>query len=142
MGIGMGFAVAAAVESGEPVIAIEGDSAFGFSGMEVETICRYDLPVCVVILNNNGVYRGTDKNLGGGADVAPTVFVKDARYEKLMEAFGGVGVYATTPAELRAGMEQAIRSRKPTLINAIIDETAGTESGRITSLNPTAAVKK
>jgi len=142
MGIGMGFAVAAAVESGEPVIAIEGDSAFGFSGMEVETICRYNLPVCVVILNNNGVYRGTDKNLGGGADVAPTVFVKDARYEKLMDAFGGVGVYATTPAELRSGMEQAIRSRKPTLINAIIDETAGTESGRITSLNPTAAVKK
>ena len=142
MGIGMGFAVAAAIESGEPVIAIEGDSAFGFSGMEVETICRYNLPVCVVILNNNGVYRGTDKNLGGGADVAPTVFVKDARYEKLMEAFGGVGVYATTPAELRKGMEEAIRSRKPTLINAIIDETAGTESGRITSLNPTAAIKK
>ena len=47
MGIGMGFAVAAAVTTGKPVIAIEGDSAFGFSGMEVETICRYDLPVCV-----------------------------------------------------------------------------------------------
>jgi oxalyl-CoA decarboxylase len=101
MGIGMGFAVAAAVESGQPVIAIEGDSAFGFSGMEVETICRYNLPVCVVIFNNNGVYRGTDKNLSGGADVAPTVFVKDSRYEKLMEAFGGVGVYAATTAELR-----------------------------------------
>ncbi len=142
MGIGMGFAVAAAVESGQPVIAIEGDSAFGFSGMEVETICRYNLPVCVVVFNNNGVYRGTDRNLGGGTDVAPTVFVKDARYEKLMEAFGGVGVYATTPAELRAAMEEAIRSRRPTLINAIIDETAGTESGRITSLNPAAALKK
>lgn len=142
MGIGMGFAVAAAVESGQPVIAIEGDSAFGFSGMEVETICRYNLPVCIVILNNNGVYRGTDKNLGGGADVAPTVFVKDSRYEKLIEAFGGVGVYATTPAELRKGMEDAIKSRKPTLINAIIDETAGTESGRITSLNPATALKK
>ena len=142
MGIGMGFAVAAAVESGQPVIAIEGDSAFGFSGMEVETICRYNLPVCVVIFNNNGVYRGTDKNLSGGADVAPTVFVKDSRYEKLMEAFGGVGVYAATTAELRRGMEEAIRSRKPTLINAIIDETAGTESGRITSLNPAAALKK
>ena len=142
MGIGMGFAVAAAVESGQPVIAIEGDSAFGFSGMEVETICRYDLPVCIVVLNNNGVYRGTDKNLSGGADVAPTVFVKDARYEKLIEAFGGVGVYATTPAELRRGMEEAIKSRRPTLINAIIDETAGTESGRITSLNPAASLKK
>jgi oxalyl-CoA decarboxylase len=141
MGIGMGFSVAAAVVSGQPVIAIEGDSAFGFSGMEVETICRYHLPVCVVIFNNNGVYRGTDVNPTGGPDVAPTVFVKGARYDKLMEAFGGVGVHATTPAELRKAMEEAIRSRKPTLINAVIDETAGTESGRITSLNPTAKKK-
>jgi len=141
MGIGMGFAVAAAVVSRQPVIAIEGDSAFGFSGMEVETICRYNLPVCVVVFNNNGVYRGTDVNPSGGPDVAPTVFVKGARYDKLMEAFGGSGVHATTPAELRKAMEGAIRSRKPTLINAVIDETAGTESGRITSLNPSAKKK-
>jgi len=141
MGIGMGFSVAAAVVSGQPVIAIEGDSAFGFSGMEVETICRYNLPVCVVVFNNNGVYGGTDVNPAGGPDVAPTVFVKGARYDKLIEAFGGVGVHATTPGELRAAMEEAIRSRKPTLINAVIDETAGTESGRITSLNPTAKKK-
>jgi oxalyl-CoA decarboxylase len=142
MGIGMGFAVAAAVVSGQPVIAIEGDSAFGFSGMEVETICRYNLPVCVVVFNNNGVYRGTDVNPTGGPDVAPTVFVKGARYEKLMEAFGGVGVHATTPAELRKAVEEAVRSRRPTLVNAVIDETAGTESGRITSLNPQSAKKK
>ena len=141
MGIGMGFSVAAAVETGQQVIAIEGDSAFGFSGMEVETICRYKLPVCVVIMNNNGVYRGTDVNPTGGPDVAPTVFVKGARYDMLMQAFGGVGVNASNPAELRAAMEQAIASRQPTLINAVIDETAGTESGRITSLNPKTAKK-
>ena len=98
--------------------------------------------MCVVVFNNNGVYKGTDKNQGGGSDVAPTVFVKGARYDKMMEAFGGVGVHATTPAELRAAVEEAVRSRKPTLVNAVIDETAGTESGRITSLNPTAAKKK
>ena len=68
MGVGMGFAVAAAVVSGEQVIAVEGDSAFGFSGMEVETICRYNLPVCVVIMNNNGVYRGDERNPTGGQD--------------------------------------------------------------------------
>ncbi|HEX3633165.1 MAG TPA: oxalyl-CoA decarboxylase [Casimicrobiaceae bacterium] len=141
MGIGMGFSIAAAVVSGEQVIAIEGDSAFGFSGMECETICRYDLPVCVVILNNNGVYRGDEVNPTGGPDPSPLVFVKGARYEMLMEAFGGVGVMVKTPAELRSAMEQAIRSRKPTLINAVIDEKAGTESGRITSLNPTAKKK-
>lgn len=141
MGIGMGYCVAAAVVTGQQVIAIEGDSAFGFSGMEVETICRYKLPVCIVIMNNNGVYRGTDVD-PTGRDPAPTVFVKDARYEKIMEAFGGVGVQAKTPEELRSAMEEAIRSRKPTLINAMIDETAGTESGRITNLNPAAAKKK
>jgi oxalyl-CoA decarboxylase len=141
MGIGMGFSVAAAVVSGEQVIAVEGDSAFGFSGMECETICRYDLPVCVVILNNNGVYRGDEVNPTGGRDPSPLVFVKGARYEMLMEAFGGVGVMVKTPAELRSAMEQAIRSRRPTLINAVIDEKAGTESGRITSLNPTAKKK-
>ena len=141
MGIGMGFAVAAAVVTGKPVIAIEGDSAFGFSGMEVETICRYHLPICVVVFNNNGVYRGTDVNASGGADVAPTVFVKGARYDKMMEAFGGVGVQATTPAQLQEAMEAAIASGQPTLINAVIDETAGTESGRITMLNPQTAKK-
>ena len=126
MGIGMGFAVAAAVVTNKPVIAIEGDSAFGFSGMEVETICRYHLPVCIVVFNNNGVYRGTDVNTSGGADVAPTVFVKGARYDKMMEAFGGVGVLASTPAELSAAMHAAIANGLPTLINAVIDETAGT----------------
>jgi len=141
MGIGMGFAVAAAVVSGGQVIAIEGDSAFGFSGMEVETICRYNLPVCVVILNNNGVYRGDETNPTGGKDPSPLVFVKDARYEKLMEAFGGVGAHVTTPEELRRAMEEALRSKRPTLVNAIIAEGAGTESGRITALNPTAKKK-
>jgi len=142
MGIGMGFAVAAAVETGKPVLAVEGDSAFGFSGMEIETICRYNLPVCVVVFNNNGIYRGTDVNTSGSSDVATTVFVKDSRYDKMMEAFGGVGVYATTPDELSRAVNEAMDSGKPTLINAVIDENAGTESGRIGNLNPQSAVSK
>jgi oxalyl-CoA decarboxylase len=142
MGIGMGFAVAAAVETGKPVLAVEGDSAFGFSGMEVETICRYDLPVCVVVFNNNGIYRGTDVNPSGGSDVATTVFVKDARYEKLMEAFGGVGVHVTTPDELSRAVNEAMDCGKPTLVNAVIDPAAGSESGNIGKLNPQSAVRK
>src|SRR6476659_1333129 len=140
MGIGMGLAVAAAVETGKPVLAIEGDSAFGFSGMEVETICRYNLPVCIVVFNNNGIYRGTDTNPTGGRDAAPTVFVKDARYDKMMEAFGGVGVHVTTPAELSRAVNTAMDSGRPTLINAAIDPSAGTESGSIGKLNPQSAV--
>ena len=142
MGIGMGAAVAAAVETGQRVLAVEGDSAFGFSGMEIETICRYQLPVCVVVFNNNGIYRGTDQNPTGGGDVAPTVFVKDARYDLMMAAFGGVGVYATTPDELTRAVNEAMDSGKPTLVNAVIDENAGTESGRIGNLNPQSVVSK
>jgi oxalyl-CoA decarboxylase len=142
MGIGMGFAIAAAIETGKPVLAVEGDSAFGFSGMEVETICRYSLPVCVVIFNNDGIYRGTDVNAGGGSDPATTVFVKGSRYDKMMEAFGGIGANVTTPDELKRAVDKALDSGKPTLINAVIDPAAGSESGRIGNLNPQSVVRK
>src|ERR1700704_252938 len=142
MGVGMGSAIAAAVETGHPVLAIEGDSAFGFSGMEVETICRYQLPICVVIFNNDGIYRGTDQNASGGKDPAPTVFVKGSRYDKMMEAFGGTGVNATTPDELKRAVNAAMDSGKPTLINAVIDPAAGSESGRIGNLNPQSKLRK
>jgi len=141
MGIGMGTAIAAAVETGHPVLAIEGDSAFGFSGMEVETICRYNLPVCIVVFNNNGIYRGTDTN-DASDDPATTVFVKGSRYDLMMQAFGGVGVTATSPDELSRAVNQALDTGKPTLVNAVIDEMAGTESGRIGNLNPQSVVSK
>ncbi|MBS0249078.1 MAG: oxalyl-CoA decarboxylase, partial [Proteobacteria bacterium] len=128
MGIGMGYAIAAAVETGNPVLCVEGDSAFGFSGMEIETICRYNLPVCIVIFNNDGIYRGTDVNKTSD-DPATTVFVKGARYDKMIEAFGGVGVNATSPDELKRAVNAAMDSRKPTLINAVLDPGAGSESG-------------
>jgi len=141
MGIGMGYAVGAAIETGKLVLAVEGDSAFGFSGMEVETICRYKLPVCIVIFNNDGIYRGTDVN-SAGSDPATTVFVKGSRYDKMIEAFGGVGVNATSPDELKRAVNAAMDSGKPTLINAVIDPAAGSESGRIGNLNPQSAIRK
>jgi oxalyl-CoA decarboxylase len=143
MGIGMGYAIGAAVISGKPVVAIEGDSAFGFSGMELETICRYDLPIVTIVFNNNGVYKGTDPNLNpnNANDVPVTSFVKGARYDKMIEAFGGIGYNVTTPEEMTAALTEAIASGKPTLINAVIDPNAGTESGRLTNLNPQSGKK-
>lgn len=140
MGIGMGYAIAAAVETGRPVVAIEGDSAFGFSGMEVETICRYRLPVTVVILNNGGVYRGDEAS--AGTDPAPTVLNARAHHELIAEAFGGKGYHVTTPAELRSALADAITSGGPSIIDCELDPAAGVESGHLANLNPTSAAAK
>jgi oxalyl-CoA decarboxylase len=140
MGIGMGYAIGAAVTSGKPVVAIEGDSAFGFSGMEIETICRYSLPIVTVIFNNGGVYRGDDVNRSGGADPSPTILMKSARYDKLIEAFGGTGHHVTDPQSLTKALADALASGKPAIINCVIDPTAGTESGHLQSLNPTSQI--
>lgn len=136
MGVGMGYAIGAAVTSGKPVVCIEGDSAFGFSGMEIETICRYRLPVTIVILNNGGIYNGSHTNLGGGLDPSPTTLDAQARYDRLITAFGGTPCYVTTPDELEKALEAGISSLKPTLIDCAIDPKAGQESGHIGSLNP------
>jgi oxalyl-CoA decarboxylase len=135
MGVGMGYAIAAAVESGAPVVAVEGDSAFGFSGMELETICRYRLPVVTVILNNGGVYRGDGVD-PVSSDPAPTTLMPGARHELLIEAFGGTGYHVTTPAELTAALTKALAAGGPALIDCVIDPSAGTESGHIGALNP------
>ncbi len=141
MGIGMGYSIAAAVTGKRPVVAIEGDSAFGFSGMEIETICRYKLPVTIVVFNNNGIYRGTDKNLGSDGDPSPTTLTIGARYDKMIEAFGGTAFNATTPDQLREAISAGIESGKPTLINCVIDPAVGVESGHIGNLNPKSSVK-
>jgi len=140
MGIGMGYAIGAAVVSGKPVVAIEGDSAFGFCGMEIETICRYHLPIVTVVFNNGGIYRGDDVNRSGGADPAPTVLMKHARYDKLIEAFGGAGYDAVDPQGLAQALTEALASGQPALINCAIDPTAGTESGHIGNLNPQSSI--
>ena len=137
MGIGMGYAIAAAVETGNPVVAIEGDSAFGFSGMEVETICRYRLPVTVVILNNGGVYRGDEAPTGN--DPAPTVLNARAHHELIAEAFGGKGYHVTTSSELRSALGAAIAANGPSIIDCELDPAAGVESGHLASLNPISA---
>ncbi|WP_407536609.1 oxalyl-CoA decarboxylase [Cetobacterium somerae] len=121
MGVGMGFAIGAAITSNKPILAIEGDSAFGFSGMEIETICRYKLPITIVVFNNGGIYRGDHENLGGGTDPSPTTLMATARYDKLIEAFGGTPYNVETQEELKDAITKGIESLKPTLINCKID---------------------
>ena len=141
MGIGLGYSIGAAVTGGKQVLAIEGDSAFGFSGMEIETICRYRLPITILILNNGGIYRGDEKGHGTNGDPAPTMLMPEARYDRMIEAFGGKAYHVTTPEGLDDALSSALASKYPTLINCVIDPSVGLESGHIGNLNPHSSIK-
>ncbi|CAN0913703.1 2-hydroxyacyl-CoA lyase [Linum grandiflorum] len=141
MGVGLGYCIAAAVaEPDRLVVAVEGDSGFGFSAMEVETLVRYQLPVVVIVFNNGGVYGGDrrrpDEITGPFKDdPAPTSFVPSAGYHLLIEAFGGKGYLVGTPDELRSALKESFSARKPAVINVTIDPYAGAESGRMQHKN-------
>ncbi|XP_054240911.1 2-hydroxyacyl-CoA lyase 1 isoform X4 [Indicator indicator] len=135
MGVGLGFAIAAAMVAKDRtpekrVICVEGDSAFGFSGMEVETICRYNLPILIIVVNNNGIYTGLDADswkeivkLGDPATCVPPVsLLPNSHYEEVMSAFGGKGYFVKTPEELQNALKASLTDKqRPALINVMID---------------------
>ncbi|XP_059776358.1 2-hydroxyacyl-CoA lyase 1 isoform X2 [Balaenoptera ricei] len=138
MGVGLGFAIASALVAkdrnpGQRVICVEGDSAFGFSGMEVETICRYNLPIILLVVNNNGIYQGFDTDtwkemlkFGDATTVAPPMcLLPHSHYEHVMTAFGGKGYFVQTPEELQKSLRQSLAdTTKPCLINIMIEPQA------------------
>lgn len=138
MGVGLGFAIAAAIVAkdrnpGKRVICVEGDSAFGFSGMEVETICRYNLPIVLLVVNNNGIYQGFDSaawkemlKFGDATATSPPMcLLPNSHYEQVMTAFGGKGYFVQTPKELQESLRQSLAdTTKPSLINIMIEPQA------------------
>jgi 2-hydroxyacyl-CoA lyase 1 len=126
MGIGMGFVVAAAVvNTDKAIVSVSGDSAIGFSGMEMETCCRNKLPVKIVVLNNGGIGGGVDKLPDDVKEIPPGVLTVGARYDKMMEAFGGKGILVNDPADLKAALDEAMAFDGPALVNVILDPKAG-----------------
>ncbi len=126
MGIGMGFAVAAAVvHPDRPIISVSGDSAIGFSGMEIETACRYKLPIKIVVLNNGGIGQGIPEYPEDPFDNPAGVLIYGARYDKMMEAFGGFGAFVEDPADLRATLDAATAHDGPALVNVRLHPQAG-----------------
>ena len=121
MGVGLGFAVAAAVTNPDkPVVSVQGDSAFGFSGMEIETMVRYNLPVKLIVLNNGGIGGGIGP-LKNGQTVPPGILTYGARYDGMMEALGGKGIIVEDPKDLRAALDEAMAFDGPALINVTLD---------------------
>ena len=136
MGMGIGSTIGAAVATGKSVVAVEGDSAFGFSGMDVATICRYKLPVTVVIFNNGGIYNGIGVDPSGKDAPAPTTLDISAQYNLIGEAFGAKGYRVDNIADLKTALEEAIASKAPAVIDVQLAADSGAESGHIGYLNP------
>jgi len=125
MGIGMGFAIAAAVvHPDRPIISVSGDSAIGFSGMEIETACRHKLPIKIVVLNNGGIGRGIAE-FPIDEPLPPGVLTIGARYDLMMEAFGGKGFYVEDPKDLAGALDQAKSFDGPALVNVRLHPEAG-----------------
>lgn len=144
MGVGVGFAIAAALyaqsiakpgEAPKQVVCVQGDSAFGFSGMELETVIRYRLPIVFIVVNNCGIYSGGPKvfwdDLKTADEVAssalPTFLSPDSRYEQIMEAFGGKGFFAERPEEFDTALQSAFANSRrghASLVNVMIDLTS------------------
>ncbi|WAQ94838.1 HACL1-like protein [Mya arenaria] len=137
MGVGVGFAIAAAVycrdyAPNKRVICIQGDSAFGFSGFEVETVCRYRLPIVFIIINNNGISKSFGEEVFNSLEETdrllshpPTVLSPNARYEKVLEAFGGNGYFVNTPEEIQKALKESMANKKQaSMVNIMISTMA------------------
>lgn len=149
MGVGLGYAIAAYAAYNVPnpegkagstgrkkIVAIEGDSAFGFSGMEVETMSRYQMDILIFVINNGGLYRGDaetsdgwserqkvsiDGKTASGGGLTATSLGYETAYHKTVEMGGGIGLVARTPDELKKATEEGYKARMPVVVNVIID---------------------
>jgi 2-hydroxyacyl-CoA lyase 1 len=132
MGIGMGFAIAAVVvvHPDRPIVTVSGDSAIGFSGMEMETACRYSQPVRIVVLNNGGIGGGISEFPKDRGQLPPRVLTIGARYDKMMEAFGGQGWSVEDPKDLRGALDAAMAFKGPAVVNVRLHHAAGCKPQR------------
>ena len=131
IGPDVGYALGAAVAvrhgvgaqagyEGHPVVAITGDGGFGYSGMELETLSKYRLPVVLIVYNNNawGTWTG-QRNSPTGLPIH--LFQENVRYDKVGEALGAHGEYVTRPQDFRPALDRAyevaLSESRPAVVN-------------------------
>lgn len=134
MGVGLGHAIAACVvHPNRPVIHLSGDSAIGFSGMEMETLARYNLPAKIVVLNNGGIGPGMPEIPEDPMmNMKPNALIYGARYDKIMEDFGGKGFFVEDPKDIPAALDQAMAFPGPALVNIVISQSSSRKPQQFT----------
>src|SRR3984893_3999332 len=134
MGVGLGHAIAACVAHPDrPVIHLSGDSAIGFTGMEMETLVRYNLPAKIVVLNNGGIGAGMPQIPENPMfNLKPNALIYGARYDRVMEAFGGKGLLVEDPKDLRGALDKAMNFAGPALVNVVISQGSARKAQEFT----------
>lgn len=152
MGVGLGYVIAAHaaynLTSSKPkkIVALEGDSAFGFSAMEVETLARQQIPAIIFVINNSGIYHGDTKTedewralqqetlMNETAPLQPDVkkglrstsLYYETRYEQLATMCGGKGFFVRTEEELENATREGFKEdSKFTVVNVIVEPGVG-----------------
>ncbi|KAI4127279.1 MAG: hypothetical protein LQ338_003283 [Usnochroma carphineum] len=147
MGVGLGYAMAAhcAYNMHKPersgtanmrkkIVCFEGDSAFGFSMAEIETMARYRMDVLIFVLNNGGIYHGDcaeanqwfklqsmTRDGSAKAGLRSTSLGWEVGYEQMATMCGGKGFLVRTPEELEKATEEGFKADVPVVINIIIE---------------------
>ncbi|KAE8398716.1 thiamine pyrophosphate enzyme, N-terminal TPP binding domain-containing protein [Aspergillus pseudonomiae] len=155
MGVGMGYIVAAHEAYNAPsgttrpkkIVALEGDSAFGFSAMEIETLARYRIPALIYVVNNSGIYHGDTttedawrtlqdqtaandtKSDDGKKGLRSTSLLYETRYEMLATMCGGKGYFVRTEEELEAATREGFSNDTVTVVNLIVEPGIGKKIG-------------
>jgi 2-hydroxyacyl-CoA lyase 1 len=158
MGVGLGYAIAAHCaynlpspeatsgpsSSHKKVVCLEGDSAFGFSLAEVETMARYGMDILIFVINNGGIYHGDSADSDAWLKLQQNTIEGNTKeglrasslgwevgYEKIAEMCGGKGYLVRTPTELAKATEEGFKAHVPVVVNVIIEASKG---GKIVSL--------
>ena len=123
MGFGLGAAIGAQVATGDTTVLVTGDGSFGMNLNELATAVTYNVPVIIVLMNNGvlGMVRQW-QTLFFGKRYSNTVLERKTDFMKLADAFGLMGLEATTPEAFEAAFKKALTAGGPVLINTIIDK--------------------
>lgn len=148
MGVGLGYAIAAheaynglnaLAQSGpkgrKKIVCLEGDSGFGFSGMEVETMARHRMDILIFVINNGGIYSGDSNDEAewkerqrktasgelGFESLRGSTLGWEVKYEKLADAVGGKGYFVRTSEELAKASKEGFLADVPVIVNVNIE---------------------
>lgn len=124
MGIGLGYAIAAKIaRPDKSIVLLQGDSAFGFSAMEIETAVRNRLGLVIIVMNNSGIYHGVGQKVEGS--LPSTALSQDCRYDLVGQGLGAVGYIVHTLQELENAFKKSLQAsliaKETSVINVIIE---------------------